>query len=130
MIGYWGDIVFEVSDKLLQFPEKLSRTASGRYETHYTSNGNRPYKEFLGAEHGKTSFTMHFDWRFTDVRKMLDLLVVCVNEGKAGTLVIGTKPLGYDKWVCTNVNEEWTDIMPNGFVAAAEASVTLEEYGD
>lgn len=130
MIGYWGDFTFEVNDRIIQYPEKLSRTASGRYATHYTSNGNRPYKEFLGAEHGKASFTMRFNWHFCDVRKMLDELVICVNEGKAGTLVIGTKPLGYDMWVCTGIEEQWTDIMSDGFVAAAEVRVTLEEYGN
>lgn len=130
MIGYWGELIFETSDKSLQYPQNLTRTASGRYATHYTSNGNRPYKEFLGAEHGQITFTMHFDYRFTDVRKSLDSLVEWTNEGKAGTLVIGTKPLGYDKWVCVNLSEEWKEIMQNGFVAAADVRVTLEEYGD
>lgn len=132
LIGYWGYLMFAVNSDWVQYPTNVTRNVGARYETHYTANGNRPYKEFLGAAHDTLTFTMHFDSRFSggDVRKLLDLLTEITHNGYAGVLVIGNKPVGYEKWVCTSNVQKWAEIQSDGFIASADVDVTLEEYGD
>nr|DAW23793.1 MAG TPA: hypothetical protein [Caudoviricetes sp.] len=127
MIGYWGYLEFEVNDDWWQYPTNIIRTAAGRWSTHNVI-GQRPVSEFQGAEEGTFTFTMHFDQRFTDdVRHRLDELVTWVNEGYAAELVIGTKPMGFDKWKIVDVKETITDLLPGGLIFAADAEVKLVE---
>ncbi|MDO5397464.1 MAG: phage tail protein [bacterium] len=132
MIGYWGRILFEVNSDWIQYPTNVTRTAEGRWETHYPLNPEkRPKRYFLGSETGQLTFDMHFDKRFTsDVNEMVDLIVSFVNGGYEAPLVIGDKVFGYDKWCCTKAVVKYTEILHHGIMFSADVEVTLEECGD
>lgn len=129
MIGYWGYLQFEVNDDWWQYPSNIERTAKARYETYYPANtGIRPKRIFRGADWGTFTFTMHLDQRFnSNIRDLLSEFVIWVNTGVAGELVIGTKPYGFNKWVCTQCKEKFVDVLHNGIIASADVEVTLEE---
>lgn len=128
MIGYWGYLQFEVNDDWMQYPANFQRTAQARTHTFYT-NSQRPKTQFLGADLGTVTFTMHLDQRFnSDIRTLLDEFVIWTNEGLAGELVIGTKPMGFDKWICKKAVIKNTDILHHGIIFSADVEVTLEEY--
>lgn len=129
MIGYWGYLEFETNDTFIQYPENIERTVKGRWKTVYPADGGRPRRIFQGADVGQITFTMYFDQRFTgDIRVWLDQITIWVNEGYAQELVIGTKPLGHNKWVCTKAVEKFREVLHYGVIASAAVEVTLEEY--
>lgn len=122
-------MLFETNDDWLQYPENIVRTAKGRWKTVYPADGGRPRRIFQGADVGTVTFTMYLDQRFTsDVRTMLDMFTEWVNNGVAQELVIGTKPVGWNKWVCTQAVEKWREVLHGGVVESAVVEVTLEEY--
>lgn len=129
MIGYYGNLMFEVNSDWMQYPSKFERTASGRWQVSYPGNGGRPVKQFMGPETGGITFTMHFDQRFTsDVREMIDMLVSWTNTGYTDVLVIGNKPLGYNEWYCDSVKILNQEILHEGIILSADVQVTLKEY--
>lgn len=129
MIGYWGYLQFETNDDWIQYPSKFQRTVKGRWETVYPADRGRPRRIFRGADVGSITFTMHLDQRFNgNVRHLLDEFTVWVNEGIAQELVIGTKPMGWNMWVCTKAVLKEQEILHNGVIVSADVEVTLEEY--
>ena len=72
---------------------------------------------------------MYLDQRFnSNIRDLLAQFTIWVNEGIAQELVIGTKPLGFNKWVCVKAVEKFREVLHNGVIASAAVEVTLEEY--
>lgn len=129
MIGYWGYLQFEVNDDWMQYPNNITRTATGRWGTYYPADGSRAKREFKGPDVGKITFEMHLDQRFnSDIREILANFTIWVNTGYAGELVIGTRPYGYNKWVCTKAVTKFTEVIYNGIIVKATVEVTLEEY--
>ncbi|NDO20201.1 hypothetical protein FMM68_11140 [Lachnospiraceae bacterium MD329] len=129
MIGYWGYLQFETNDDWLQYPEKIERTVKGRWKTVYPADGGRPRRIFQGADVGTITFTMHLDQRFnSNIRDLLAQITIWVNTGYAQELVIGTKPFGWNKWVCVKAVEKFRDVLHHGVIMAADVEVTLEEY--
>lgn len=128
MIGYYGDLPFEVNSDWFQTFGNFTRRASATW-TAARPIGLRPKSQFCGADEGQITFTMHLDQRFvSDVRQMLDLFVTWVNQGYTATLIIGTKPLGADKWKIKSVSEAFSVVRHNGVITEADISVTMEEY--
>lgn len=128
MIGYYGDLPFEVNSDWIQTPQSFTRRASGVWNTARPI-GLRPKSQFCGADEGQITFIMHLDRRFnSDLRKILDIFVTWVNQGYTATLIIGTKPLGADKWRITSVSEAFNVIYHQGVIMEADISVTMEEY--
>lgn len=131
MIGYWGYVMFEVNSDWAAFPAEMQREAGGRFDTYYPINSAlRPVNIFKGAENGRVTFTMHLDQRLMkgrELRDLIDEMIVWVNMGVAGELVIGTKPMGHNKWVCTKMTQKYLEILHGGVITAADIEVTLEE---
>ncbi len=128
MIGYWGYLQFETNSDWLQYPANFERTASGRWVTYYPGSGGRPVRQFLGADVGEITFTMHLDARFnSDIRHLLDEFVIWTNTGYAGELVIGDKPMGFNKWSLEKCREVNVDILHKGVILSADVEVTLKE---
>lgn len=129
MIGYWGYLQFETNDDWIQYPSNFQRTVKGRWKTVYPADGGRPRRIFQGADVGSITFDMYLDQRFNgDVRHLLDQFTIWVNEGLAQELVIGTKPMGWNMWICTKAVLKRQEILHNGVIASAVVEVTLEEY--
>lgn len=121
--------MFEVNDDWWQYPTDMERTAEGRYEKYYPANPkSRPKNQFLGAEAGTFTFTMHFDQRFnSNIRDLLAEMVKWVNSGYAAELVIGTRPYGYNLWAMKKAKVQFKEVIHNGIITKAAVDVTLEE---
>lgn len=130
MIGYWGNLQFEVNSDWMQYPANIERTVSARYKTNYPANStDLPVRQFLGPDVGVMTFDMYLDQRFnSNLRELLDKFTTWVNEGVAGELVIGTKVYGHNKWVCTKAVEKLREVIHGGVIVRAVVNVTLEEY--
>jgi hypothetical protein len=128
MIGYYGDIIFETSDKkILNFMDfKLEH--SGRWTTHEPI-GIKPKTEFNGPGLLTASFTVELNGRYgvkpkDELKRWRDYSL----NGNAELLVIGGKPLGEDLWIVKSVSEAWGTILNGGELFSAKVDVSLEEY--
>lgn len=128
MIGYFGDIIFETSDKkILNFTD-MSREASSRFATHELI-GQKPKDEFIGPGLDTISFTINLNASFgVNVRQELDKWIELVRNGMAHTLVVGGKKLGVDKWKIKSVSESFGTIFQQGQIYSGKINVNLEEY--
>lgn len=121
---------FTVNETNIQYPENLTRTATGRWETIYPANGGRPRRVFKGADVGEITFDMHLNQFQNDdnIRDILSEIVNWVNIGYAQELVIGTKAYGFNKWICKKAVEKFKEVDGKGIIINATVTVTLEEY--
>lgn len=128
MIGYFGKIKFETSDKRILTFNEFSRESTVRTEKHNVI-GKKPAKEFLGPELDTITFTIHLS-AANGVNPRVEAekwLSIC-REGLAYPLVVGTKALGVDKWTVENVSQAWGIIFNRGELYSCNVDVTLEEY--
>lgn len=127
MIGYFGVVIFEVSDsKVLSFHD-FKMNASGSWGEHKRSGQKSEY-EFLGPSARTVTFTIELDVAFgVNPRDMLHILSGYAENGLVSPLVIGNHKIG-DRWRLTKVSSSWNHILNNGELLKASASVTLEEY--
>ena len=128
MIGYFGKIIFETSDKRILTFTDFKYSAQNRTEKHSVI-GSKPITEFIGPELDSVSFTVNLNgsWGVKpryEIERWLDL----VNNGTADMLVIGSKALGRDKWIVTQVGSAWNTIFKGGELYSASIDITLEEY--
>jgi phage protein U len=128
VIGSFGDVIFEVSDKLMRTFDGFSRSASAKWENHEII-GKKPISEFLGPGLDIISFTMRFDVRWgVNPKAEMDKLLIKCRSGAVETLIIGGFALGVNKWKCTSVKQNWQAFDGQGRVIVGTADVTLEEY--
>nr|DAE71359.1 MAG TPA: hypothetical protein [Caudoviricetes sp.] len=127
MIGYFGVVIFSVSDqKILSFHD-FKLNASGSWGEH-KRNGKKSEYEFLGPSVRTVSFVIELDASYgVNPGDMLDILAGYAENGLVSPLVIGNKKIG-DRWRLTKVSSSWNQIMNDGKLMKASASVTLEEY--
>ena len=126
-IGYFGNIVFQTSDKRILSFRDFKQSASGSWGEH-KRNGRKSEWEFLGPNAGKVSFTIVLDANFgVSPREEIERLTEYVESGIISPLVIGGKRVG-SNWRATAVSSTWGHIMSGGELAQASATLTLEEY--
>lgn len=128
MIGFFGDIVFETSDqKILNFTD-FNRDISSRWATHDVIR-RKPASEFIGPNLDSISFTVNLNGNHgvKPLDEMNKWLVLCRN-GRAETLVIGTRALGMDKWTVQSVSQAWNVIWSEGELFSGQVDIVLEEY--
>ena len=127
MIGYFGVVIFSVSDqKILSFSD-FKMNASGSWGEH-KRNGKKSEYEFLGPSAKMVSFNIELDASYgVNPDDMLDILTGYAENGLVSPLVIGNKKIG-DRWRLTKVSSSWNQVMADGRLIKASASVTLEEY--
>lgn len=127
MIGYFGVVIFEVSDKKVLSFHDFKLTASGSWSEHKRSGKKSEY-EFLGPSARTVSFTIELDATYgVNPRDMLHMLAGYAENGLVSPLVIGNSKIG-DRWRLTKVSSAWNQILNNGELVKASASITLEEY--
>lgn len=128
MIGYFGDIIFETSDKKILNFSDFKKDVSARYESHDLI-GQKPKLEFVGSDLDKISFTINLNSsNGISVKEEIKKLEEKTSTGKAETLVIGGEVQGSDKWIITSLSEAWDTIFNDGFLYSAKIDVSLEEY--
>ncbi len=128
MIGAFGDVIFETSDKKILNFSGFTRNAQGRFAKHEIIN-NKPLSEFLGPGLDTVTFTVNLNGNFgVKPREEMDRWIVLARSGTANTLVIGNSAIGVDKWAVINVSEAWDAVFNDGKLFSGKIDVTLEEY--
>lgn len=128
MIGFFGDIIFETSDKRILTFNELQRETSGRWSTHDVI-GKKPILERLGPGLDTISFTIQLNGNHgVKPRQEMERWLLKERDGAAEVLVIGTKALGVDKWVVRNVSQMWDVVLNQGEVLRGSVDIELEEY--
>lgn len=127
-IGSFGDIVFEVSAEKIRTFDNFVRSSAGRWSEHEVIN-QKPPSEFIGPGLDSISFSMRFDVQYgMNPRVEMEKLLIMERSGQAEILIIGGKGLGIDKWVITNLKQNWQTVDNQGNVLVGVAEVTLKEY--
>lgn len=126
-VGYFGDVVFQTSDKRILSFRDFKLNASSSWGEH-KRNGMKPEWEFLGPNSEKVSFVVVLDANYgVSPRTVIERLTEYVESGTISVLVIGGKKIG-TKWRATSLSSDWGHIMSGGELAKASATLTLEEY--
>lgn len=128
MIGYFGKIIFETSDRRILNFDGLKLDVSGRYASHEVI-GRKPVTEYLGPGLITLSFTVNLNGSFgVKPRGEMERWLAMAEKGIAELLVIGGRPLGSDRWVVKAVSESWNTVFRGGELFSGKIDVTLEEY--
>lgn len=128
MIGYFGDIVFETSDKRILTFSGFQRNISSRWADHETI-GKKPTSEFLGPGLDTISFVVTLNGSFgVKPKQEMDKWLIYARNGNAETLVVGNGALGVDKWTVQSVSQMWDVVWNDGKVFKGKVEVTLKEY--
>ena len=127
MIGYFDDLIFEVSGKKVVTISNVQRNIDASYEDH-NSIGQKPQSEFLNPELDTVSFTIKLHLGLgVDPKAEADKWLVKCRSGIAGTLCIGV-PIGVDKWTIRSISQSFDEILSNGKIVSCKMDVTLKEY--
>ncbi len=127
MIGYFGDIIFETSDKRILSFSNFTRATSSNFVDHQLIN-QKPMTEFIAPGLDEVTFTIILNNRFgVDVKKEMDRWLEKARFGDAEILCVGV-PIGVDKWTVRSVSQAWNVIYNNGLITSAKVDITLKEY--
>lgn len=127
-IGYYGDVIFQVStDKILTFKD-FKENSSAKIEKHERI-GQKPLSEFCGPELDTSSMTIVLKANngINPIKEYKKLKTYNQN-GEAHELVIGGEIIGQDKYVIIDMSASYNIIYRNGFVFSMQVDLNLEEY--
>lgn len=128
MVGKFGDIVFETSDKRILSFKGFKQTVSGRWSRH-SIIGRKEVPEFNGPGNRKITFTITLNAVYgVRPRETLEKLENIVEKGYIDYLIIGGRPVGSNRFYISSISEDWITIYSGGELANATGTVTLEEY--
>lgn len=128
MIGYYGDIIFESSDKRLLTFSDLNRTTESRWAAHEVIM-RKPAQEFLGPGLDTVTFSINLNGRLgVKPRHEMEKWLIKSRAGTADFFFVGGKGLGVNKWIVKNVSQMWGTVLNKGEVLSGKVDVTLEEY--
>ena len=128
-IGHIGKtVVFETSDaKILNF-KTMQRTVKGRWASHFCIN-QKPKKQFLGSDADQITFTIILNAEHgVKPRKTIEKIEKLIQTGIPQTVVIGSRKVGSNPYVVTEISESWDTILNHGEVVKIVCDITLEEY--
>lgn len=128
VVGCLGNIVFQVSEEVVETISNVVWSGSARYSTHQRHLQNA-LTEFTGVDPDKISFTMTLSAELgvdviSEVVKFWDI----ERSGKAVSLVIGKKSYGKYRWNLLRHSVKYTRHDRQGNPTEAEVSVELQEY--
>lgn len=127
-VGCLGEIIFEVSDKVIRTFNKATWSGSVTIQTHSRHLDNA-LQEFVGIDPDKFTLTIMLS-KHLGVEPMDDIVKIFNYErnGIAIPLTIGNKSYGKYKWLIKNhkVTLERHDGVGN--LIGATVDVNLEEY--
>ena len=118
MIGYFGDIIFETSDKKICNFNDFKQAASANYSEHsrYPNNEGVSFTMKIRAGHGVRP------------RIMKDKLIKYCESGKVCPLVIGGHKIGGGKWTVDSIDANFKEVWNRGELVSVEIAVTATEY--
>lgn len=127
-IGYFGDVVFEVSSKKICTFHDMSRTISARYSDHKRYK-KKAQREFEGPKNQSASFKMKFvaghgvrPW------KMVRKIERYCEQGKVCRFVIGGHKIGGGRWTIDSIDEDYREVWNRGELISVEVTVKATEY--
>lgn len=128
VVGCLGDIVFQVSEDIVETISNVVWSGSARYSTHQR-HGMNALTEYTGRDPDKLSFTMTLSAELEvdivpEIVKFWDI----ERSGQAVPLVIGEKPYGKYRWSLLRHSAKYTKHDRLGNPTEAEVSVELQEY--
>lgn len=128
MVGKFGDIVFETSDKRILSFKGFKQTVSGRWSRH-SIIGRKEVSEFNGPGNRKITFSITLNAIYgVRPREMLEKIEDIIEKGYIDYLIIGGRPVGNNRFYIASMSEDWNTIYSGGELAIAIGTVTLEEY--
>lgn len=128
MIGYFGQVPFEVSSEKVQTIVDLVRTTSGRWNEQ-TVNLNKPLKSFAGPGLDSLTFAMKLSKGLgVDPQEMINKFIDYTRNGEAHVFSIGGHPLGVDRWVIEELGQTYNHILKDGSIYSCDLSISLSEY--
>ena len=128
MIGSFGDVIFETSDKKILTYKNFRRDGASRYSDHEVI-GKKPSSEWLGPGNDTVSFEVSLNSKLgVDPDALIALFIKYNRDGYAFPLVIGPKTLGVDKWRMNSLGEVITQQGTSGEILSATLEISLAEY--
>lgn len=128
MIGYYGEIIFETSDKRILNFTGLKIDTAARFATHEII-GKKPVTEFIGPGLMTLSFTIDLNGNYgVKPRDEMEKWREFAETGVAEIWVIGGMPIGENLWVVKSVSEAWNTIFNGGELFSGKLDISMEEY--
>ena len=126
MIGSWGQLVFQVSDKRARTFRDAQREGTARWATHdHLAGGFR--REFLGWSPQTLSLTVDLRSDLgVDPPAELARLRLAKDTGAVEPLILGDEYLG--DFALVALADTWETVDARGRIQAATATLSLEEY--
>ncbi|MCX4265358.1 MAG: phage tail protein [Firmicutes bacterium] len=127
-VGCLGDIIFQVSDSLVQTLNNAQWNGSARYAAHQRHLQDA-LTEFCGLEPDTFSFDMVLS-AFLGVNPQTEINKIWKYErsGEAVSLVIGSKAYGKYRWSIVSHKAKMQHYDNEGNLLQATVSVSLQEY--
>jgi len=127
-IGMYDDIIFETSDRRILTFQGFTRNASANWHEH-DRYLRKPAGEFLGPELDTVTFTVQLNASLgVNPQYEADRWLIKCRAGTVGTLMVGNKGYGVDKWRVDDVSQSFNTVYQNGKVYSIDVDVTLTEY--
>jgi phage protein U len=128
MIGCFGDIIFETTDKRIMNFKDFTRSVSGKWVEH-SMYKRKARSEFIGTELDEMSFTIVLKSSLgVNPRKQIAKWEKIVRNGIHDVMVIGEKQIGLNEIKVTSISEAWGTIYNNGSLISANIDITFSEY--
>lgn len=128
VIGSFGRLIFEVSEKKTQTFNNFTRTVSPRYVEHNII-GQKPKLEFVGPGADPVSFDVKFRAELgINPEKQVAELREYANTGRKDLFIRGNSPISSNYWVIEEMTETHKRIDNLGNVLEIHASIELREY--
>lgn len=128
VIGVLGDVVFSVSDNVVNTFDDLQWTSTTKFAEHSVHMGDT-ILEHIGDEADDITFTMLFSaYLGVNPTAQITKLLVHKRAGDVLPLTIGVKGYGKYRWVITRLKFGLKRFDNVGNLLEASASVTLKAY--
>ena len=127
-IGCLGDIIFEVSDKVVKTIDKFKWNGSASIHTHSRHLDNS-LQEFSGIEPDEITFTITLS-KYLGADPLIDIVKIFDYEraGESVPLTIGSKAYGKYRWLIKSHKTTYEHYDRQGNVTSATVDLSLVEY--
>lgn len=128
-VGNLGPLItFKVSSKKVLTFSDMSSTAKGRWASHEVVM-KKAKSEFLGPDLRQITFKIFLSsTQGVKPRKTIERIEKAVEKGTPFIFVIGGKKVGKHQWVIENMSDTWDEIIEDGHLVSASATLVLREY--
>lgn len=128
MIGYFGGVIFETSDKRICTFNDMKKTISATYSEHKRYK-QKAQREFEGPKNQSVTFKMKFvAGHGIKPRSMLQKIESYCEKGEICSFVIGGHKMGNGKWTIDTIEEDYKEVWNHGELVSVEVSITATEY--